>query len=401
MKRTKIKRFYIMPEVWVTVTQSQVFNWIKLINQEDDEISTDCISITNDKNSKKDVKEIESLIEGKFIEIHNFKRLIVSDLYIALVLFKFYLKNIFQYDKIIFQTRLGSTGFTYAILKWLPKTKFIFEARGAKNEERVRTTQGDEHTLKMKIKMFFSETSEKLLLSKSDRIICVSNALKEYHIEKHKLSDDNFFVFPGAADSYLFFYDENLRNETRLELAINTNDILVVYSGRLEMKWEIPDKIFEFFKNLQQKDSRFKLLLITPDVEMANDFKDKYNCEDSVTALQVEFKEVNNYLNASDAGLLLREDIPMNNVASPTKFSEYLMSGLPVIISSGVNDFADIIDQTEFGVVVKGLDEISSKEFEKLNESLKINKIEISEWGVQNLSKEFFLEKYIELLKEI
>ena len=111
MEKNRIKRFYIMPEVWVTVTQSQVFNWVKLVNENG--ISTDCISITTKKLSKKNVENIEESIKGNFFEIKNHKRLIVNDIYLSFVLFKFYLKNINKYDKIIFQTRMATVGLTF------------------------------------------------------------------------------------------------------------------------------------------------------------------------------------------------------------------------------------------------------------------------------------------------
>ena len=76
-----------MPEVWVTVTQSQVFNWVKLVN--DAGISTDCISITNHKNSEEDVQKIENSINGKFFQVHDYKRIFVSDISNFLGLFKY------------------------------------------------------------------------------------------------------------------------------------------------------------------------------------------------------------------------------------------------------------------------------------------------------------------------
>ena len=84
MEKNNIKRFYIMPRVWVTVTQSQVFNWIKLVNERG--ISTDCISITDKKIPQDEVRKIEESIQGKFIQVHDFKRLLVSDIYTFLIM---------------------------------------------------------------------------------------------------------------------------------------------------------------------------------------------------------------------------------------------------------------------------------------------------------------------------
>ncbi|MCF6296964.1 MAG: glycosyltransferase [Flavobacteriaceae bacterium] len=395
----KIKRFYLMSEVWVTVTQSQVFNWIKLINQKG--IPTDCISITTKKSSKKDVEKIEESIEGNFIEIHNRKRLIVSDIFLTLNLLKHYLKSLSNYKKIIFQTRLTGAGLTFGVLSWLPRSKFIFEARAATNEERIYISEGEKVTLKMKIKNWFAETSERMVVTKSDKVFCVSKTLKDYYLKKYNLSEEKFSVFPGAADSELFFYDESLRNNIRNELDLNSNEILIVYSGRLEMKWEIPDKIISFFKDLHIKNPMFRLLLVTPDVTLANKLIKEQKLEDVTFVKKVELIDVNKYLNAADVGLLLREDIPMNNVASPTKFAEYLMSGLPVIISHGICDFAADVHKTKYGVVVSGLDEITSIEYDNLLKSLTIDRNQIATWGLECLSKESFIKKYVSILEEI
>lgn len=399
MIEKKIKRLYIMPEVWVTVTQSQVFNWIKLINEEG--IKTDCISITPNKHDKKGVEEIEKAISGRFIEVTDFRRLLVNDVYFTYIFLKYYFKNVFTYDRIIFQTRLSSLGLTFAALKWLPKTKFIFESRGAGTAERTHMYSQSKRTLKTIIKDFFSNTSEKLMLTKSHKVICVSEALKEYYSQRFNLKTDKFIVFPGAADDHLFFLDNDVRKKFRKRMNLRDQDILIAYSGRLEMKWEIPNKIVEFFKDLHLKNSNFKLLLLTPDINIANELIEESDIKDVSYALSVDLDEVNSYLNASDLGLLLREDVPMNNVASPTKFAEYLMAGLPIIISYGIYDFANVINKTGYGVVVSRLETIYLEEYEKLKESLNIDKTEIAQYGLKNLSKKTYINKYIELLKTV
>ena len=387
-----------MPEVWVTVTQSQVFNWVKVIN--DSGGSTDCISITDSKMSQEDVEKIENSIHGKFYQVHDYKRFLLSDINTFLALFKHYLKNVFKYDKIIFQTRIG-IGTAYLFLNWLPKVKLIFEARGAGNEETSHSDQENKITLKKRIKRRIDSFNEKLLLNKSDNIFCVSEALRDYYVSKFDLDKNVFTVFPGAADAAYFFYDEKIRNDCRKKMNFDKNDIVIVYSGRLEMAWEIPDKIFDFFKDLYTKNNKYKLLLLTPDIDIATRLIEQYQFKGTVQVHGATFKEVNRYLNAADVGLLLREDVIMNNVASPTKFAEYLMTGLPVIISHGVHDFAKNINETGYGVVVNEIDTIAIAEIDQLEKSLLIERKSIAEWGSKHLSKEVFLNKYIETLIEL
>ncbi|MEE3328829.1 MAG: hypothetical protein VX252_15935, partial [Myxococcota bacterium] len=47
--------------------------------------------------------------------------------------------------------------------------------------------------------------------------------------------------------------------------------------------------------------------------------------------------------------LLLREVHPVNQVSSPTKFGEYLASGVPVIATNGISDFSAWILEHEVG----------------------------------------------------
>ena len=399
MERDKIKRYYIMPEVWVTVTQSQVFNWVKLVNEGG--ISTDCISITTNKLSSKEVIRIEESIGGRFYQIRNNKRLIINDLYLSCYLLKYYLKSVRSYEKVIFQTRMAPIGLTFAFLKWLPNTKFIFEARAAKNEELKHQNDEKRSTLKNNIKNYFNELSEKLVNTKSDGIFCVSSRLKDYYLNKYALNGEKFHVFPGAADSELFYFSESLREKVRMDLNLGKDEIWIVYSGRLEMKWEIPDKLFIFFEFLFKRDTRFRLMILTPDVKIASDLITKHKFENIVYLKEVALNEVNNYLNAADAGILLREDITMNHVASPTKFAEYVMSGLPVIISKGVCDFAGDVLKSGYGSVVSGLEEMSEPEYEKFLKALKFDRKQISKWGMVNFSKESFIKKYTDILQNI
>jgi len=399
MEKNSIKRLYIMPEVWETVTQSQVFNWITLINGNG--ISTDCLSITSEKIGNEKVKEIEKSISGEFIQIKS-RLMLIGDIFLILFLLKYYFKNKNRYKKIVFQTRLSSIGLTFYLLNvLLPKAKFIFESRAAGNEERKLREKEKNMNLKLRIKGSYFELSEQLMVTESDRIFCVSNSLKEYYINKYNLIDSNFTVFPGAADSNLFYLDKRLRTEVRKEFKLKDDEILVVYSGRLEKKWEIPDKIITFFNDLYAINSKFKLLLITPDINLAKNLIHQYELKEISFIRKVDLNEVNKYLNGADIGLLLREDIPMNNVASPTKFAEYLMSGLPVIISHGIHDFSNVIRNSRYGVVVNNLDGISLKEYTKLSNSLEIENVKIATWGKNKLSKKTFIKKYIESLKSI
>jgi len=55
--------------------------------------------------------------------------------------------------------------------------------------------------------------------------------------------------------------------------------------------------------------------------------------------------------------LLLRKSHPVNYVASPTKFGEYLAAGVPVIATEGIGDTSDLIKNENIGIIISPTDE--------------------------------------------
>ena len=245
--------------------------------------------------------------------------------------------------------------------------------------------------------------SDQLLIQKSDGVICVSNALKKYYFESFHLKRDStdYLVIPGAASANLFYVDEDLRGKTRESLRFLNDEIVIVYSGALNQKWEIPDDVFAFLLRLKTSNEKYRFLILTPDQKLAHDFALKYGLENVTTILNASFQDVNRYLNASDIALLLREDTPMNNVASPTKFAEYLLCGLPTIISKGVYDFADIVHSTGFGIVLDDYQHVGDKELTEIPKLRSLDRADVANWASKNLSKENFVEQYISFFDKI
>jgi glycosyltransferase involved in cell wall biosynthesis len=57
-------------------------------------------------------------------------------------------------------------------------------------------------------------------------------------------------------------------------------------------------------------------------------------------------------LRAFDAGFLLRRRHPVNAVACPVKFAEYLHAGLPVVGTDGIGDVSETIRREGLGIVL-------------------------------------------------
>jgi len=387
-----------MPEVWGTVSNSQVFNWIKLIDQMG--ISTDCISLSKNFVDLEKVDEIESKMGIKFQQFRPYF-MIINDVFLSFLLLFKYFKYVFKYDKVVFQTRIPNVAIAFRFMAIFYKTEIIFEARGASVEERnYSNLKNKEKTSKLKYKIAqrYLELNEKWFINYSNKIICVSNTLRDYYINKYGLrSDEKFYVFHGAADADLFYFSQDLRLEYRKYLGVKPHQILVVYSGALKKKWEIPEVVLGFMKSFLDLDKRIIFLVMTPDMDIANEMARHFKITGRTIIMKSAFEDVNKFLNAADFGLLLRDDVMMNNVASPTKFSEYLNSGLPIIMSRGVTDYAKMIEESGFGIVLRDFHRLNQKDYQRFTDLQGLDRNRISKYGKELLSKEALLKRYYKM----
>ena len=79
--------------------------------------------------------------------------------------------------------------------------------------------------------------------------------------------------------------------------------------------------------------------------------------ENRIRHKSVPFDLVPRYLNAADAGVLLRGDFFGSHIASPVKTAEYLAMGMPILISGGIGDLSGRVLEKNIGAVVGSMDE--------------------------------------------
>ncbi|MEA3174503.1 MAG: hypothetical protein QOF42_1914, partial [Gammaproteobacteria bacterium] len=156
----------------------------------------------------------------------------------------------------------------------------------------------------------------------------VSEALRE--LMSGYCSGKPNWVLPCLANENDFFFDENLRQRMRAELGVGNDDPVYVYSGSLAGYQCFEDMVSIFATTLRKRPNAH-LIVLTPYVDAARE-KIAGLPADRVVCLAVPNAKVNDYLNAADFGFLLRDDTPVNRVAFPTKFAEYALAGLHVIM---------------------------------------------------------------------
>ena len=120
----------------------------------------------------------------------------------------------------------------------------------------------------------------------------------------------------------------------RKKLNLAQSDIVFIYSGSLT-DWQCFPITFSIIKKFISEDSSFKSIILTPDLEILNKYLKNFP-SGKIISVSATLNEVNLYLNAADFGFLIREPGPINYVASPVKFAEYCLAGLPIIMTNAV-----------------------------------------------------------------
>jgi len=143
-------------------------------------------------------------------------------------------------------------------------------------------------------------------------------------------------VIPCLADEGRFWFDPDLGDRTRRSLGWAGEHLVLIYSGSLQF-YQGFDHAMTTFAEIAGLNPMARLLVLTPSVTEARD-RLKAAAIDEATVVHARFDEMNGYLNAADCAIMLRPPLDMNLAAFPTKFAEFGMTGLPVLMNDAVPD---------------------------------------------------------------
>lgn len=177
---------------------------------------------------------------------------------------------------------------------------------------------------------------EKIGVDRASFMICQSEEMKRYLLYKYPYIDESIiYVYHCYADTNHFCYDKTYRSIIRKELNIGEDETVFLYSGGLH-KWQKVDESLKLFEKYYDNYTKGYFIILTFDadsaVKMVN--ADFHDIHDRVIVRSVSHDIVPMYLNTADIAFLLRDNVVMNAVASPTKLAEYMSCGLPVISTS-------------------------------------------------------------------
>ena len=213
-------------------------------------------------------------------------------------------------------------------------------------------------------------------------ITSVSPLINDY-IKKHypQCTYPQFF-HPNIAGRQ-FVYSESGRNEIREKMGFDKQDVIAVCSTNGNAVW--------------QKDALTISTLVNMGIKVINlsNYDPKIK---GCTTIKVKFTEMPKYLSAADIAVLWRDNVLINNAASPSKFSEFAAMGLYVIHNDSVYVASNYIRNNNAGCIVTDIEQIPNViDFDEVTENRE-NRIRcgMDTFGIDKLGA-----SYIELYKEM
>lgn len=282
-----------------------------------------------------------------------------------------------------FCTPAGSIAWLLAVLTG---SKLIIDSYEPHAESMVETGTWKRSGLAFRL-LFWLEGKQG---RKAKNIIATTEGMKQYAKEKYGITRNDFFIKP-ACINFRHFYPVK-KNEALLQ-SLGLNDKLVcVYAGKLGGTY-LRDEVFDFVKVCQDywgDKFRFLMLSSESDQEIAMQVKRTGLPAEAVINKFVFHQDVPVYMSLGDFAINPQVPVPSKRYGAPIKDGEYWAMGLPVIISPGISDDSDIIQQYKIGVVANLKEKTSYEQAVKnMDELLKAQTREVLQQKIFEVVKKY------------
>lgn len=248
----------------------------------------------------------------------------------------------------------------------------VFHVRGGTRAAILRDALPNEYKHLLILDEFRGLSSSEMNYTKSNIIDLLKNKLRTYQLKKlnkRMIADNNILytavspllckieaseegfdinkisMHPNIA-SKDFVFDVEKREVIRRELGVRSDQILVVTSSGESGAWQ---------KDLDVLD------VLTAKGYVVLNLSKKQIDKPNVISRFIPHKDMPAYLSACDAAMLWRDDVLLNNVACPSKYSEFAIMGLYVIHNGTVDIAKQFIESKQCGQIVSAPTEISLK----------------------------------------
>ncbi|WP_044436738.1 hypothetical protein [Acinetobacter ursingii] len=292
------------------------------------------------------------------------------------------IKNIAKSDKVL---TISLKAFLFV---WLrnPKQFIIHWFQGVTPEEARLLFSGS--IIQRNLRWIYLSFFEKFVLLFSKFNFFVSNSMLEHYKRKYNYVKKNYMIMPC--------YNLKLNKQAFYNDKYKTPNFL--YAGSLA-SWQCIEEVLSIFREINKIYPNANLYFYTAEKEKAKDLIEEFKIK-NVWIDYVSYEELNNKIHEFKYGFLIRDDILVNNVATPTKMNSYLANGVIPIYSNIIHDFFEKING-EYLIPVSGNSDAVNKivDFESREVDFKNILTEYEKYFMDYYCDEKYLSEMVEKFK--
>ena len=173
-----------------------------------------------------------------------------------------------------------------------------------------------------------------------------------------------------------------------------------VYAGNLA-GWQCFDETVRLFSKIKEYVHDAKFTVYTQDQEEAAKILKKYGVEPDLR--YIPYQQLSKEIQDFKYGFLIREDDPVNNVATPTKMNSYLANAIIPIYSTVIGAFRDNLKELHYAVPVNQVDDCIQKIIELEKENINSDDVLADYKRVfeKYYSREYYVATLAETIKQL
>jgi len=238
---------------------------------------------------------------------------------------------------------------TALLLKLFYRKGIIFDLRGVFPEEIALRKRS-------KFWFVFFKKAEAIFCKYADVLVVVSKKFMQhiqtiYPKQHAKLVVIPTFAKPAPPPDTAIDNIISLKKEYFKDAHVT----IFAYSGAFE-KWQCVNEVFDFFEEISKLYSKYRFAIFSHHAELFKSLAQSRKINMDLYYINyIENKSLAQYISQCDAGVLFRKNTLINRVAAPIKFTDYLTSGLLVIISADIGDSSDLVQKFDLGYITENL----------------------------------------------
>lgn len=192
---------------------------------------------------------------------------------------------------------------------------------------------------------------EKHILNNAQKLFFVSNGMLKHYQEKYgKDFSKKVYIMPC--------YNERIRKEEfYVEKKYDTPTFC--YVGSLS-EWQCFEETVFIYKTLEEEIGNTHFYVFTREIEKANSILKKHSAK-HYTVESVKPELLHERLKTVKYGFILRNQSPVNRVATPTKLGNYIASGVMPVLTDKVDYFKELSEKYNYIILGKTDEDIIKK----------------------------------------